>query len=154
LQDLNHHQMKSKTSNLLVPYKSDSTFIHKRPSSKDQHPQNRGIKTGWQHGRSQNIRFSWECDLPARRNRCRDWLIDWLHILFYVPLRLKNVSLISRGNHCRWRAAIFRPIFGAQGLWAERDPPAVTRELDFSGLIRRTAPFTCLLRQGEDEDLF
>jgi hypothetical protein len=39
---------------------------------------------------------------------------------------------------------------GAQGLWADRDlylaTPAVTRGLGFSGLIRRTAPFSRLLR--------
>jgi hypothetical protein len=37
-----------------------------------------------------------------------------------------------------------------QGLWAGRDldgaTPAVTRDLGFSGLIRRTAPFSRLLR--------
>jgi hypothetical protein len=42
-------------------------------------------------------------------------------------------------------------MLGAQGLWAGRDlyraTPAVTRGLDFSGLIRRsTAPFSRLLR--------
>jgi hypothetical protein len=76
-----------------------------------------------------------------------DWLIDYLQ--FYVPL--KNISLIWRRHHCRWRAAKFRPMLGAQGLWAGRDlyraTPAVTRDLGFSGLIRRTAPFSRLLRQ-------
>jgi hypothetical protein len=74
------------------------------------------------------------------------WLIDYL--LFYVPL--KNISLIWRRHHCRWRAAKFRPMLGAQGLWAGkglyRATPAVTRGLSFSGLIRRTAPFSRLLR--------
>jgi hypothetical protein len=74
------------------------------------------------------------------------WLIDWL--LFHVPL--KNISLIWRRHHYRWRAAKFRPMLGAQGLWAGRDlyraTPAVTRSLGFSGLIRRTAPFSHLLR--------
>jgi hypothetical protein len=41
-------------------------------------------------------------------------------------------------------------MLGAQGLWAGRDlycaTPAVTRDLGFSGLIRRTAPFSSLLR--------
>jgi hypothetical protein len=76
------------------------------------------------------------------------WLIDYL--LFYVPL--KNISLIWRRHHCRWRAAKFRPMLGAQGLWAGRDlyraTPAVTRDLGFSGLIRRTAPFSRLLRHA------
>jgi hypothetical protein len=75
--------------------------------------------------------------------------IDWLpYLRFYVPL--KNFSLIWRRHHCRWRAAKFRPILGAQGLWAGRDlyraTPAVTWDLSFSGLIRRTASFSCLLR--------
>jgi hypothetical protein len=73
-------------------------------------------------------------------------LIDYLGI--YVPL--KNISLIWRRHHCRWRAAKFRPKLGTQGLWAGRDlyraTPAVTRDLGFSGLIRRTAPFSRLLR--------
>jgi hypothetical protein len=40
-------------------------------------------------------------------------------------------------------------MLGAQGLWAGRDlylvTPAVTRDLCFSRLIRRTAPFSRLL---------
>jgi hypothetical protein len=53
-------------------------------------------------------------------------------------------------HHCRWRAAKLRPMFDAQGLRAERDlycaTPAVTRDISFSGLIRRTTPFRRLLR--------
>jgi hypothetical protein len=75
-----------------------------------------------------------------------DWLIDYLQ--FYVSL--KNFSLIWRRHHCRWRAAKFRPFFGAQGLWAGRDfyraTPTVTRDLGFSGFIRMTAPFSHLLQ--------
>jgi hypothetical protein len=75
-----------------------------------------------------------------------NWSIDYL--LFYVLL--KNISLIWRRHHCRWRAAKFRPMLGAHGLWAGRDlyraTPTVTRGLGFSGLIRRTAPFSRLLR--------
>jgi hypothetical protein len=75
-----------------------------------------------------------------------DWLIDCLQ--FYFPL--KNFSRIWRRHHCRWGAAKPRPLLGAQGLWSGRDlcraTPAVTRGLGFSGLIRRTAPFSRLLR--------
>jgi hypothetical protein len=43
-------------------------------------------------------------------------------------------------------------MLGAQCLWAGRDlyraTPAVTRDLGFSGLIRRTAPFNSLLRHA------
>jgi hypothetical protein len=81
------------------------------------------------------------------------------YLLFYVLL--KNISLIWRRHHCRWRAAKFRPMsmLSAQGLWAGRDlysaTSAVTRDLGFSGLIRRTAPFRRLLRHAWDaENLF
>jgi hypothetical protein len=37
-----------------------------------------------------------------------DWLINYLR--FYVPL--KNISLIWRRHHYRWRAAKFRPMLG------------------------------------------
>jgi hypothetical protein len=66
------------------------------------------------------------------------------YLLFYVPL--KNISLIWR----RHQATKFRSMLGAQGLCAGRDlyraTPAVTQDLGFFGLIRRTAPFSRLLR--------
>jgi hypothetical protein len=66
------------------------------------------------------------------------------YLLFYVLL--KNLSLIWR----RHRAPKFRPMLGAQSLWAGRDlyrtTPAVTRGLGFSGLIRRIALFSRFLR--------
>jgi hypothetical protein len=75
-----------------------------------------------------------------------DWLIDYL--LFYVPL--KNISLMWRRHLYRWRAAKFRPMLGAQGLWAGWDlyraTHAVTRGLAFSSLIQRTAQFSRLLQ--------
>ena len=86
----------------------------------------------------------------------KGWLIDYL--LFYVPL--KNISLyIWRRHHYRWRAAKFRHILGAQGLWAGRGlyrvTPAVTRGLGFSGLIRRTAHSVASYDTlGDVEDLF
>jgi hypothetical protein len=77
---------------------------------------------------------------------CFRRLIDYL--LFYVPL--KNFSLIWRRHHCRWMAAKFRFMLGAQNLWAGRDlyrsTPAVTRGLGFFGLRWSTAPFSRLLR--------
>jgi hypothetical protein len=79
---------------------------------------------------------------------CQNWFIDYL--VFYVPL--KNVSLIWRRHHCRWRATKFRPMLGAQGLWAGMDlyrvTPTVTWGLGFSGLIRRTSPISRLLQQA------
>jgi hypothetical protein len=79
-------------------------------------------------------------------NNSMYWLIDYLG--FYVPL--KNISLIWRRHHGRWRAATFRPMLGAQVLWAGRDlyraTPAVTRDLGFSGFIWRITPFSHLLR--------
>jgi hypothetical protein len=63
----------------------------------------------------------------------QNWLIDYLR--FYIPL--KKISLIWRRHHCRWRAAKFRPMLGAKGLWAGRDlyraTPAVTLDLFFPG---------------------
>jgi hypothetical protein len=74
------------------------------------------------------------------------WLIDYL--LFYVPM--ENLLLIWKRHLCLWRAAKFRSILGAQGLWALRNPYratlTVTRGLGFSSFIRRTAPFSRLLR--------
>jgi hypothetical protein len=65
------------------------------------------------------------------------------------PHGTKNVSITWRRHHYRWKAATFRPMLGAQGLWAGRDlyraTPAVTRDLGFSSLIRRIAPFSRLL---------
>jgi hypothetical protein len=69
--------------------------------------------------------------------------------LFYALLQ--NISFIWRRHHYRWRAAKFRPMLGAQGLWALRDlyraTPAVTQGLSFSGLIRGTVPLSRLWRQ-------
>jgi hypothetical protein len=75
-------------------------------------------------------------------------MVDWLFIVLRPAY--KSISLIWRRHHYRWRAAKFRPMVGAQGLWAGRDlyraTLAVTRGLGFSGLIRRTAPFSRLLQ--------
>ena len=72
-------------------------------------------------------------------------------VCLFTILRLtQEFSLIRGRHHCQWRAAKFRPMLGVQGLWARRDlyrvTPAATRDLSFSGLIRRTAPFSRLLR--------
>jgi hypothetical protein len=84
---------------------------------------------------------------------CRNYslkLIDWLvdYFLFYIPVT--NFSLTWRLHHCRWRAAKFRPMVSAHGLSARRylyrATSAVTWGLGFSGLIRRTAQLSCLLR--------
>jgi hypothetical protein len=83
------------------------------------------------------------------------WLIGYLQ--FYVPL--KNISLIWRRHHCRWRTAKFKPILGARSPWAGRGlyraTPAATRDLGFPGLIRRTAPLVASYdTRGDMEDLF
>jgi hypothetical protein len=65
-----------------------------------------------------NLNFPWhclvECKHAAILNFRLRWLIDYLR--FYVLL--KKFSLIWRRHHYRWRAAKFRPMLGAQGLWA------------------------------------
>jgi hypothetical protein len=67
--------------------------------------------------------------------------------MFYVLL--KNISLIWRRHHYRWRAAKFRPMlraFKQGGIFIVPHLAAVTQDLGFSGLIRKTAPFNRLLR--------
>jgi hypothetical protein len=100
----------------------------------------------------------WECSLSFMviKATCIPYImtllkaIHWLiyYLRFYIPL--KNFLLIWRRHHCRWKAAKFRPMLGAQGLLAGRDlyraTPAATRDRGYSGLIRRTAPFSRLLR--------
>jgi hypothetical protein len=74
----------------------------------------------------------------------------WNDCIYGFTSRLRIFHLYGRRHHCRWRAAKFRPMLGAQGLWAGRDlyraTFAVTRGLGVSGLIRRTASFSRLLR--------
>jgi hypothetical protein len=72
--------------------------------------------------------------------------IDWLFVLRPAQeyfTYMETSLLLMKG----WK---FRPMLGAQGLWAGRDryhaTPAVTLGLGFFGLIRRTAPFNRLLR--------
>jgi hypothetical protein len=80
---------------------------------------------------------------------------DWLFIvlLFYVPL--KNISLTRRRHHYRWRAVKFRPMLGAQGLWARRDLYRATRTSVFS-VISEGPPHSVAScnTQGGVEDLF
>jgi hypothetical protein len=53
------------------------------------------------------------------------------------------------GRHqYRWRAAKFRPMLGAQGLWAGRDLYRVTRHGASAFLVSWTAPFCGLLRHA------
>jgi hypothetical protein len=46
-------------------------------------------------------------------------------------------------HHYQWQGCKFRPMLGAQGLWAGRDlylaTPTVTRDLESYGLIRKTS---------------
>jgi hypothetical protein len=88
-----------------------------------------------------------------------DWLIDWLidYLVFYFPL--KNISLIWRRHHYRWRAEKFRPMLGAQGLWAGRNlyraTPAVTWDLAFPVTSEGPPHLVAFYdTQGDVEDLF
>jgi hypothetical protein len=82
--------------------------------------------------------------------------IDCLLLLCKINALLENLSLKLGRHHWRWRAAKFRSMFGAQGLWAGRDlyraTPAVTRDLGFSRLIRSSVPFLRLWRHARDAD--
>jgi hypothetical protein len=68
-------------------------------------------------------------------------------------IKVKNISIIWRRYYCRWRAAKFRPMLSALGLWAGRNlyraTPSVTRDLGLSDLIQRTAPCSRLLRHAK-----
>jgi hypothetical protein len=92
------------------------------------------------------------CDPTGLINMHSDWLVIYC---FTSRSRMKwlrhqNISFMSRHHHCRWRTTKFRPMFGAQSLWAERDlyraTPAMTPYPYFSCLIQRTATFSRLLR--------
>jgi hypothetical protein len=89
-----------------------------------------------------------------------------IDILFYV--QVKNISLIRRRRHCRWKDAKFKPMFGAQDLWAGR-VPSHRKGTPFSPLLRHTRvcggsiPIRILMgpnsvapydTQGDAEDLF
>jgi hypothetical protein len=92
--------------------------------------------------------------MPRLRCSCSTMFwIDWLIIHFFM-----SRSRI-RYHHYRWRAAKFRPMFGAQGLWAGRGlyraTPAVIWDLGFSGLIEGL-PYlvTSNNTQGDVENMF
>jgi hypothetical protein len=72
--------------------------------------------------------------------------VDWL---FRVLRPAQEFFIYMETSPLPVKGCKFRPMLGAQGLWAGRDlyhAPAVTRDLGFSGLIRRTVPFSRLLR--------
>jgi hypothetical protein len=77
-----------------------------------------------------------------------DWLIDWL--IDYCFTFRSRIFHIWKRHHCRWRAAKFRLMLGAQGLRAGEGylSPVVIRGFGSSGLIRMTAPFSRLLRHA------
>jgi hypothetical protein len=68
-----------------------------------------------------------------------NWLIDWLFTVLR-PVQ-EYFNYMDWIHHCQWRAAKFRPMLGAQWLWAEKDlycaTPAVTRDPLFC-FIQRT----------------
>jgi hypothetical protein len=79
------------------------------------------------------------------------------YIFFFISTARKGKKKKNLPNSqipilCVWgmRDVEIRPMLGAQGLWAGRDlfraTSAVTRSLGFSGLIRRTTPFSRPLR--------
>jgi hypothetical protein len=72
-----------------------------------------------------------------------DWLFMFLRSAQEFFTYMETSSMPAKGSE-------YRPMIGAQGLWARRDlcraTPAVTRGLGFSGLIQRTTSFSRLLR--------
>jgi hypothetical protein len=77
-------------------------------------------------------------------------LIDWLFTVLRPAQEFFTYPVYGDVTITGERAAKFRPMLGTQGLWAGRDlyrvTPAVARDLGISGLIRRNAPFSRLLR--------
>jgi hypothetical protein len=69
-------------------------------------------------------------------------------LLFCVPL--KNFPFIWRRHHYEWRAAKFRLMLGALGLWAGRDLYGITplqhKASVFPVSSKGPTPFSCLLR--------
>jgi hypothetical protein len=76
----------------------------------------------------------------------------WLSFTF--TLKWENVPNCSQKCVNDLIFTVLVDMLGAQGLWAGRDlycaTPAVTRDLSFSGPIRRTAPFSRLLRHTRE----
>jgi hypothetical protein len=73
-----------------------------------------------------------------------DWLVNYL--LLYVPL--KNISLLWRHHHCRWRAAKFRPMVSREGYFSLSCHTCCDTGPRFffsSHPKDPTAPFNCLL---------
>jgi hypothetical protein len=75
---------------------------------------------------------------------------NYLLWLFTVCVSLKNISLIWKRHHCIRRAATFKAMLRAEGLWAGRDlyrsTTAVIRGIRFCGLIRGLILFSSLLQ--------
>jgi hypothetical protein len=86
--------------------------------------------------------YSFEWKTIIKRNQFHAWGL----IIYDFTSRWRIYHLYEDVDHhiSRWRAAKFRPMLGAQGLCLSCTP-AVTRDLGFSGLIRRSAPFSRLL---------
>jgi hypothetical protein len=104
--------------------------------------------TSWRSGMDAIVTWYFKANHYNTASIHQYWLIDYL--LFCVTLQ--NLSFNWRRYHYLWKAAKFKPTLGAQDLWAGRDlyrvTPAVTRGLDFFGLIQKTAPFSHLLRHA------
>jgi hypothetical protein len=78
-------------------------------------------------------------------------LIDY--VVFDVPLKSFS-RIIMEMSPLRWNAAKFRSMLSAHGFWAGPGGSSSchnywdTRDLGFSGLIRRATPFSRLLRHA------
>jgi hypothetical protein len=85
--------------------------------------------------------------------RCRGWLI-----IYSFTSRSRIFHLYGDVTNYRWRAAKFRPMLGAQGLWVGRDlyraTPASVYSVTSEGPPHSVAPLTCTNTQGSVEDLF
>ena len=97
------------------------------------------LKTKGRHSSSNSKRATFSCYF------CLYFVCLLLNVM------LENISLVWRRHHRRRRVTKNWPILDTYDFWAERDlyraKPSVTRGLSYSGVIRKTSHFHCLLRQ-------
>ena len=98
--------------------------------------------------------FTANCDVTFNRDEIcieYEWVIvleQFKHLfviqgLFVLFIAAWAIFQLSCGcHHYRWLGCKFRPMLGAQGLWAGRDlyraTPTATRDLGLYGFIRKT----------------
>jgi hypothetical protein len=94
--------------------------------------------------------YLWTVIFFTSRSRIFHWyrevIITGLFVLFIVAWAIFQLSSVC--HHYWWKGCKIEAYARHSGPWADKDlyraSPAVTRDLGFTGLIRRTAPFSHL----------